>query len=164
MPRNGGKLVNVAARTVRDRNRTVYPTARLELGADGLYYARPIATSRTFHYHECWLLPAQGWVISRFAFLPGQREVDWYIETDRIEVSGPLWQVEDGYLDLFVFDGSRYEVLDADELADGIEAAEIPLAEALGALRSLNALCGELRRLDFSGAALLREYAPDLPH
>jgi predicted RNA-binding protein associated with RNAse of E/G family len=164
MPRNGGALIDAAAATVRERNGAVCALDRLEVAGDRLYYGRPTPDIDLFSYHERWLLPDRGWVVNRFVFRrPDASDMSWYMETDRIEVNGPLWSVHDGYLDLAVYEGARYELHDAHELADGIAAAEIPLDEALNALRSLNDLCLALRRHGFSGRSLLEEYAPGLP-
>ncbi len=71
--------------------------------------------------------------------------------------------MRDCYLDVAVFEGSRYEVLDADELAQGLTAGDISVEEAARALESLNRLCRLLASNGFSGAALLAELAPGLP-
>src|SRR5262249_18628225 len=112
-----------------------------------------------------WLLPAQGWVLGRFSAYPGQRPMgeDWYIDLDAIHVAGDVWRVQDGLLDVAVFDGQRYELHDADELADCLEHGLLPVADGLAALRSLHPLCRALERLSFSCVALLAEYAPGLP-
>lgn len=166
MPRNQGSVVDTQALTVRDRNGLTYPIERLEVAQGRLFYARAIAGNDLFFYQERWLIPDQGWVVNRFTFHEHLRAtaIDWYMETDRVEVAGSTWRVSDGYLDLGVYDGSRYELDDADELADGIAAGEITVAEGLAALHALNTLCKALHRLHFSGESLLREYAPGLPH
>lgn len=164
MPRNAGSEIDTNARNMRERDGRWYPLERLLVAESGLYWARPIADSMHFSYVERWLLPGPGWAISRPTFhshLTGM--FDWYVETELIEVDRSTWRVRDGYLDLCVFEGVRYELEDADELADAIAADEIPLAEALMALRALQQLCAALRRNGFSGRALLEEFAPDLP-
>jgi predicted RNA-binding protein associated with RNAse of E/G family len=164
MARNGGAVLDTAARQVRDRNGTWYPLDELAVAGGALYYARPIEGSDLLTYQECWLLPEQAWVVNRFRFhdhLP--HLLDWYIETDMTEVDGPLWRIRDGYLDIRVLDGSRYEIEDADELAEGLAAGDIPMADDVLALAALNRLCVALHRHHFSGAALLAEYAPELP-
>ena len=164
MPRNGGSSTDTEARRVLERNGKSYPLERLELSDGALHYARPIASSANFNYHERWLLPRHGWSLSRFSFTGrANRGLDWYIETDTIEVKGNLWTVRDCYLDVAVFEGSRYEVLDADELAQGLTAGDISVEEAARALESLNRLCRLLASNGFSGAALLAELAPGLP-
>jgi predicted RNA-binding protein associated with RNAse of E/G family len=141
-----------------------YPLDRLVVADVALYYARPIAGSEHFHYHERWLLPEQAWSVSRFTFHDHFKDrVDWYIEMDFIELEGGLWRVRDGYLDVAVWEGSRYEVWDADELAEGMLAGEISVEEAAVALDSLNRLGLALKRNGHSGAALLAEFAPGLP-
>ncbi|MGE3600116.1 MAG: hypothetical protein AB7N70_31705, partial [Dehalococcoidia bacterium] len=69
----------------------------------------------------------------------------------------------DRSLDHKVFESPRNEVAAADELAACLEQQQIAPADAIAALRSLNALCRALERLNFSGAALLAEFAPGLP-
>lgn len=164
MPRNGGSTTDIEAWRVLERNGKSYPLERLEHIDGALYYATPIASSANFNYHERWLLPEHGWSLSRFRFIgrPSQG-LDWYIETDTIEVKGNLWTVRDCYLDVAVFEGSHYEVWDADELAEGLTAGEISIEEAAKALESLNRLCRLLTKNGYSGAALLAELAPGLP-
>jgi len=103
-------------------------------------------------------------VLNRLTFLPNvPNPLDWCIEPDPVLVDGSVWRVRDAFLDLEVYEGVRYELRDADELADGLAAGEISLAEALTALHSLNSLCQALRLNGFSGKALLDEFAPGLP-
>lgn len=165
--RNGGTIVDLAQGTVSDREDGWVVPDRLIVGATGLYYARPFPENyRLLTYHERWLLPAQGWSVSRFQFDP-RREIrqDWYIEPDIIEISrsGSLWRVRDVYVDVDVYEGVRYELHDADELAAGLAAGEISVADTVVALNALAALCAELKRNGFSGRALLAEFAPGLP-
>ena len=56
------------------------------------------------------------------------------------------------------------EILDADELADGIGQGDLPLEDVMSSLRALDALARALRGNGCSGEALLDEYAPGLPH
>ncbi len=170
--RHRGSEIDVEAHTVRDRDGHTYPVDGLRIADSGVYYERPIGgrepSERTpgqlFYHQQRWILPAQGWVLNRFAFFPDfPRPVDWYIETEIITVDGPLWRIADGYLDVEVLDGVRYEVDDAHELAEGMLRGDISLTDAAVALTSLHELCQALERLDFSGAALLTEYAPGLP-
>jgi predicted RNA-binding protein associated with RNAse of E/G family len=160
-----GLLVDVRARTHRDRQGRVAALDTLVLDGDTLYIAGPLIENPRFRAFQRWLIPAHGWVVGRFDTQPGQRpmDCDWYIDIDAVTVDGNLWRAEDRLLDLKVFDHQRYEVDDADELADCIEQHQIAPADAIAALRSLNTLCRALKRLDFSGAALLTEYAPGLP-
>jgi predicted RNA-binding protein associated with RNAse of E/G family len=110
------------------------------------------------------LLPKQSLAVSRMAFHPHRTNaVDWYIETDLIDVSGGTWNVRDGYLDVCVVEGLRYDVEDAGELADAVRDGDIPLSDALEALRALDLLCQTLRTNGCSGHALLRQFAPSLP-
>lgn len=164
MKRNGGTVVDVAGGTVTGRDGRVMTPDRLVVGAGGLYYARPFENNRHVTYIEHWLLPAQGWTISRFRFGPGVAgKPDWYIEPEIIEVKNSLWQVRDTYLDIEVYEGVRYQLEDAEELAAGLAAGEIPLSEGIIALNALGSLCAELRRNGCSGRALLAEFASGLP-
>ncbi len=164
MKRNPGCTVDTATARVLERDGRWYQLERLVVAGDTLYYGRPVADVPLFTYHERWLLPACGWAVSRFVFAIGvSAPLDWYIETDLIEVSGTQWRVRDCYLDVELYEGVRYELRDADELAAGLRAREIPLAEALAALESLHRLCAALRTHHFSGPALLRAFAPGLP-
>jgi predicted RNA-binding protein associated with RNAse of E/G family len=164
MPRNGGATIDVRNRTVLDRNGILYPLAALVITDDGLYYARPIDANEHFHYQERWVLPAPGWVINRFAFHVGRTDVcDWYVETDLIAIDGQAWRIRDGYLDVYVHDGDRYELEDAGELADGLAVKEITEGEVVDVLRALDRLCDALKANGCSGHALLETFAPTLP-
>lgn len=160
-----GLQVDVAARTHRDRQGQVTPLQSLIVGEGGLYIAGELHGNRRFRAFQRWLLPAQGWVVGRFAVHPGQQPMreDWYIDLDAVSVAGNHWIAEDRLLDVGVFEGQRYEIQDADELADALEQGLLSPSAMLAALRSLHELCQALERLQFSGAALLREYAPGLP-
>lgn len=164
MARNG-YVVDAVGGTVGGPDGDTYALDRVEVVNGRLFYARPIAENASIFYQDLWLLPVQGWAITRFAFHEHLRatSIDWKMEPDRVEREGPLWRVSDGYLDLDVYEGSRYDLDDADELADAIAAGAISLAEGLGTLHALNALCKALRRHGYSGHSLLREYAPGLP-
>ncbi len=157
--------VQVADQTECDRGGIVCPIDRIVAGDGRLYYARQLPGHRDILWRERWLLPEQGWVLNRFhlkdtAVPPG---FDWYIDIDHVQPGEDSWRIDDRFLDLVVIDGSGYELRDADELADGIEANLISEQEVVAALRSLHALVTALRRLQFSCAALLAEYAPELP-
>ncbi len=88
---------------------------------------------------------------------------DWYIDIDHVAIDDDCWRIEDRFLDVIVYEGRSYQLLDADELAEGIEAEEITVAESVAALRSVHLLVTALRQLEFSGAALLSDFAPGLP-
>lgn len=164
MARNGGATIDIHAARVRDRNGLSYPLDTLVVTADGLYYARAIEGNDSFWYQERWVLPRQTLVVNRFAFHAHRNDAcDWYIETDLTAVSDEGWRVRDGYLDIYVHEGARYEVEDAGELADAIASGDIPLADAIDALHALDRLCEALRANTCSGHALLRSIAPSLP-
>jgi predicted RNA-binding protein associated with RNAse of E/G family len=165
MAKHQGLLVDVAARTHRDRQGRISPLDDLALGDGTLFIMGTLPNNPRFRGFQRWLLPAHGWVVGCFEPRPGQRpmDCDWYIDIDAISIDGDCWRAEDRLLDLKVFDHQRYEIDDADELADCLEQRQIAPADAIAALRSLNALCRALERLNFSGAALLTEYAPGLP-
>jgi predicted RNA-binding protein associated with RNAse of E/G family len=161
-----GILVDTRARTHRDRQGRVSALDALVQADGALYIAGPLPGNPRFHAFQRWILPAQGWVVGRFAVHPGRQPMveDWYIDLDETIVTGDLWRVEDRLLDVSVYEGRRYEVDDADELAECVEQGLISPRAAAGALRSLHVLCRALERLDFSGAALLAEFAPGLPN
>jgi predicted RNA-binding protein associated with RNAse of E/G family len=160
-----GTLIDARARQHRGRRGAVSSLDALVLSDGTLYAAGPLPDNPRFRGFERWFLPAQGWVVGRFGSRPGQRpmDCDWYIDLDEIVVQGQSWHARDRLLDVKVFEGRRYEVDDADELADCLAEGTIASADAQAALRSLNALCRALERLNFSVPALLAEYAPGLP-
>ncbi len=163
MVRHRGALVDLSRGEVCDRDGEWYPLERLEVAGNTLYYARPLV-SRAFDYHERWLLPEQGWSISRLRWTPGWHEsFEWHIEMELIDVDGSLWAIRDGYLDMMVWEGQRCRLDDADELGDGLASGAISAEEAAAVLRSLDRLCDELHENGNSSAALLAKYAPLLP-
>ena len=163
MTRNAGSVVDVEARTVRERDRVVYPLERLQISPAGIYHGRPVEGG-PFRYKERWLLPAKGWCVNRFSDHVGRvPEWHWYIEPEIIEVSGDRWTIRDAFIDFYVFEGLRYELEDIDEFAQGIAEGELPPHEALAILHATNSLITSLRDNGFSGAALLRDFAPGLP-
>ncbi|HLZ71936.1 MAG TPA: hypothetical protein VKV26_18690 [Dehalococcoidia bacterium] len=164
MARHRGVDVNAATRRVRDRDGCWYRAENVVVSEAGLYYYRDFPGGTLFSRNEKWLLPGPGWVVNRFNFLPHVPDpLDWYIEPDAVLVDGAVWRVRDAFFDLEVYEGRHYRLRDADEFADGLAAQEMTLTEALVALRSLQRLCEALRRHDFSGKALLEEFAVDLP-
>lgn len=172
MMRHAGADIDTKTRRVRDRDGLWYPLDRMVVADGGLFYSRPIGSSaeqarvpgQLFHYHQRWVLPDQGWVVNRMSYFPDVPDpMDWYIEPEIIKVGGDVWRIRDSYLDVEVYDGLRYHVDDADELAHGLRDGDISVAEAATALEALHRLCVSLKRLDFSGRALLAAYAPGLP-
>lgn len=164
MPRREDTVIHLRKRSIQIRGRDL-PLDRLTRSGDTLYIGFAYPNHPRFAFIEQWLLPAQSWIVNRFTRHPGARSFDgdWYVDLDRVTIDGDTWLVHDHFLDVVVHEGRSYELLDADELADGIEQQEIATREVLDALRSLNTLCRELRRLAFSGRALLDTYAPGLP-
>ena len=99
MVRHRGCVVDTDQRRVCDRDGEWYHFDRLEVAGNTLYYARPLNFD-VLKYHERWLVPEQGWSISRFKFSPLEPDpFDWYIEMELIDVERSLWTVLDGYLD-----------------------------------------------------------------
>lgn len=162
MPRNGGCVVDVGRGVVRDRDGGTYAIDELLVADGSLYYARHVGGD-VITYQWRWILPAQDLVINRFTFGDAAEiQPDWYIETDLCVVEGDVWSVRDGYLDLCVWDGVRYELEDAGELGDGVAAGEIAIDHAVRALRALDGVCERLRANGCSGAVLLGGLAPGL--
>lgn len=167
MARHHGQLIDLRERTLTLRDgETVVPLDRLEVSEPALYCAFQYPAHPRFRVLESWFIRAHGWVITRFHLHPGARmmNMDWYVDIDRIDIDeGRSWRSTDRYLDVAIHEGHSYEVWDADELADAVEQDAISLENALHALRDIDLLCRELRRLNFSGRALLAEFAPALP-
>jgi predicted RNA-binding protein associated with RNAse of E/G family len=161
----GGYVVDTSALMVGQPGGPLWALDRLELAGGRLYYALSIAGDPSISYQETWLIPDEGWAITRFRFQPQpvSPAIDWKLETDWIEAHGDTWLVHDGFLDLAVTEGLRAELEDADELAEAIRAGEIALEDALAVLQSLDRLWRALRQRHYSGLALLRDYAPGLP-
>ncbi|MBF6599981.1 MAG: hypothetical protein IVW36_05680 [Dehalococcoidia bacterium] len=71
--------------------------------------------------------------------------------------------MRDGYVDVYVHDGARYDVEDVCELAAGLVTGQITQAELIDVLRALDRLCEALRAHGCSGHELPRAFAPSLP-
>jgi hypothetical protein len=166
MTRNRGKDIDARGQMVRDRDGIVYPVERMLVGDGVLYYGRPLSNGADigFDYHELWAFDALDLVVSRLRFLRGAPDkIDWYIETDPIDVDGDVWRIRDGYLDVCLYERERYRLEDAGELAEGLASGAIFAADAVRALQSLERVLALLERNGRSGAALLAELAPGLP-
>jgi hypothetical protein len=160
--RHTGSVVDVTARTIRDRDGETHALDRLEIAGGVLYHARPL-DYHAFDYHERWVFPHLGWTISRLRWLV-EPELDWYIEPDLISVAGNHWAIADGLLDVLLYERSHYLVDDADELADAVAGGHISLDDAATVLRNFQSLERQLRANAFSGHELLRLHAPALAH
>lgn len=165
MSRQAPTVIYLPDRSICRRDGQFRALDRLVVTPTALYYARLWDDHPRIAGNETWLLPAQAWAVTRFSYRPGaQRHAwDWYIDIDHISVSPDTWTISDRFLDIVVHEGAGYEVLDADELADGIDADEISRTETIAALRALDALTKALQRAGFSVTMLLQTYAPDLP-
>ncbi len=157
--------IDLVRREVNGRDGVLYPIDRIEIANGAMYFSRVGAQHPAIAYQERWLLPALGCVVIRWTMREGRAPFNygWYIDLDGIEMSDEHWTVTDRYLDVIVREGVAYEVLDADELAEAIEANAVALPDALATLRSLDVLCDALRRHRNSVTALLGEFAPGLP-
>lgn len=155
--------MDAGQRTVLDRDGLDHPLLRLAVADRTLYYARAVDYPG-FSEHERWLIPDFGWSVSRFRWRDGWHEdFHWYIETELMEVAGPIWSLRDGFIDVLVWEGLRARIDDADELGDALVEGSISIADASDVLHSLDRLCDELHANGNSGAALLERYAPGLP-
>jgi len=71
--------------------------------------------------------------------------------------------IRDGFIDVELYEGLRYEIDDIDEFTEAMASGELTTGEALQVLRSLDIVSRALRENGFSGQALVRAWAPDLP-
>lgn len=169
MLRHPPARIHVDERVLHDRLGRTVPALDLAIAGNAMYFrtepwhhADPTVESR-IRQHERWALPDLQLFVHRFTLLDGTMPYDWYVDLDRITVSGGIWTIEDQLLDVEIYEGRRYLVRDADELAEALENGAMSPAEATAALRSLHALAGILTDNGFSGAALLAKFAPGLP-
>ena len=63
-----------------------------------------------------------------------------------------------------MYEGSHYDLQDADEFADALSAGELSSDEAVKILYALDSLRRELHANNYSGQQILNRYAPGLPH
>jgi predicted RNA-binding protein associated with RNAse of E/G family len=159
-----GYFVDTDEHTVGQFGGDVYALDCLNMAPGALYYARQIPRDPFITYQETWLIPNERWAITRFTFHEHLQltAIDWKLETDWVEIDGPIWRVHDGFLDLELYDGSHYDLADADEFAEALAASEISLDDGTRTLHALDRLCRALRHHGYSGESLLRQYAPEL--
>jgi predicted RNA-binding protein associated with RNAse of E/G family len=164
LPRSLGSVVNVIERTVRYKDGQIYRLDDFELSDQGLYYRRPEVNSAKVTSHECWLIPSLNMSLSRWDWRTGfDGHFEWYIEPDLVIVVGGEVRVLDGFIDVEVYEGVRYEVDDIDEFTEALGSGELPLSEGLEVLTSFHRISKELRQNGFVGAELLSRLAPGLP-
>ena len=165
MARNSGKDIDPIAKRVRDRDGEWHGVDELQIEGRVLYYGRPLDPwpAMQFDYHEMWAFADLDVTVSRLRFFPNAPDaIDWYVETDPIDIVDDVWHLRDGFLDVCVYEGSRYRVEDAGELADGLATTTISVEEVGRALRALDRVLRALDANQCSGAALLRSWAPEL--
>ena len=164
MTRNSGKDIDPVAKRVRDRDGKWHDVDELQVAGPVLYYGRSLGSwpAMQFDYHEMWAFADLDVTVSRLRFFPDAPDaIDWYIETDPIDIVGGTWHIRDGFLDVCVYEGSRYRVEDAEELADGLTAGTISVEHASRALRALERVLRGLDANGCSGAELLRGWTPE---
>ncbi len=138
---------------------------RLEIAGNNLYCARHVDNEEDFTYRETWIISARCWTVNRFTFREnyGPGMDFWKLEPDPAVADGPMWRVTDGFLDVHLFEGCRYDLLDADEFADALRTGDLSSDTAAEILYALEHLCRELETNGYSGQAILRKYAQGLP-
>ena len=150
---------------VVDRGGETCLAEALETADGALYVRHPSRDHPRIETLERWLLPSLGCMVHRWTLRPGAKPYgfDWYVDVDRITAAEHCWLVNDRFLDVIVHEGRDYEVIDADEMAEALEAGLMPVEEAVATLRALDGVTAGLRRHGWSVAALLAELAPGLP-
>jgi predicted RNA-binding protein associated with RNAse of E/G family len=127
---------------------------------DGIvYFAAPEVTNLRLSSVECWLVPSRALRVCRWtlADTPGDRDFDFYIDLCNFNISGPLYTMQDSYLDLKVWSKSKILVDDADELIAAIDAAYIPADQARAAIESAFAVAVEIASTGISVEAWLEQ-------
>lgn len=135
---------------------TVHPAEGRQVGSGGrvyavdavralpggaLYFGRPWINSERYSYFESFLLPDLGAQVCTYTAIPPARAPwDWYVDIARITQADGVFRILDLYLDLGVYEGRGYDVLDLDEFADALKLGTISAADADYALRSLHHL------------------------
>lgn len=160
-----GYRVDTNARTVGGLHGPQFALDQLEYAGSTLFYARSIPDDRFITYQKTWLIADQNWAVTRFTFHEHlrARAIDWKIEPDPISIDGAVWHVTDGFIDLDVYEGTHYELEDADELAEALLGGTIAIVDTARALHALDAVCKELHTSGYSVTELLRRFAPQLP-
>ncbi|MBT5775167.1 MAG: DUF402 domain-containing protein [Dehalococcoidia bacterium] len=158
-------IVDFPSSTYLDKGGETYRLASCIRSGGEAYIAAPVPAHEEVAMFQRWLLPEPGWVVGCFSLHPQVQPVpwDWYIDLATVDTSPEAWRVSDHYIDVTVFDGQRYELLDLDEFAEALEEELIPIEVGIATLRSSQRLCAELEELNFSVPALLERHAPSLP-
>jgi len=158
-------VVDFTAATYCDKGGELFQlTTCVRVGA-GAYVAGPAYGQERVAAFQRWLLPERGWMISVPLLHPGSQPFpwDWYIDLVGIDSASDRWTIDDHFIDVTVFEGDRYEVLDLDEFADALDARSLSSDSGAATLRSTQRLCAELEELNFSVPSLLARHTPDLP-
>lgn len=158
-------VVDFPSSTYLDKGGETYQLASCIRRDTEAYIAAPVPAHDEVAMFQRWLLPEPVWVVGCFSLHPQAQPVpwDWYIDIATIDTGSDQWRVSDHYIDLTVFEGQRYEVLDLDEFAEALEESLITIEAGLATLRSSHRLCAELEEVGFSVPSLLQRHAPSLP-
>lgn len=167
MPSHSRTVIDFPTSTYHDRGGEIYQLTSCVRSDGGAYVAGPAAPvgHPSVVALQRWLLPQPGWMVGCTLLQDpdAQPLPDWHVDLVAIEVTPDQWRVTDHFIDVTVFEGERYEVLDLDEFVDALAAGSLPVETGLDTLRSLHQLCTGLTDAEFSVNTLLERHAPTLP-
>ena len=158
-------VIDFPSSTYHDSGGEIYQLTHCIRNDSGAYVAGPVSGNGRVSALQRWLLPEQGWFVGCTSFhsVADKLPWDWYVDLAAIDVTPDQWCVTDHYIDVTVYEGERYEILDLDEFVDGIEAGHLPVDKGLRTVRSVHQICSELKDAGFSMKTLLAQHVPSLP-
>lgn len=138
----------------RGQSYTIDACQRYACGA--LYFGRPWVNSSRYSYFESFVVPDLGIQVCAYtAIAPYAYPWDWYVDIARITEVDGVYRIHDLYLDLGIYEGRGYDVLDLNEFADALKTGAIRPDDADYALRSLHALTALLAQHRYAMERLL---------
>ncbi|MDX2006206.1 MAG: DUF402 domain-containing protein [Meiothermus sp.] len=123
-----------------------FPVSLYRPHPHGLYLERPFQAHPTFRHFKAHILPGLGLQICKFQTHQDDYPLEFYIDIVSVEQEGHIWRVKDLYLDLGITREGCLEVMDTDELFEGLREGLISHAEAAAASATLHDLINLLGR------------------
>lgn len=155
--------IDFGSASYHDSGGEIYPLTSCVRSDGNAYVAGPVSRTGRVIAHQKWLFPELGWFVGCATVRTDADPNDWYVDLVEIDVSADRWHVKDYFIDVALYDGDRYEVLDLDEFADAVESGQLSREAGLWTLRSLHRLCSDLTDADYRMESFLRKHAASLP-
>jgi len=123
-----------------------------------LYWSLPIGGNSVNHIYSH-ILPSENIAVTQFGWkehINNKERHDYYVDIINVtEHNDSKWHMRDLYLDLLVYENSRFKIEDTDEYLAAIEVGNLQKDEANQALETLNDLVNQLGIFEHSLVAYL---------